>query len=82
MNMTIDYMNIDEKYILVQKIGQGKNGRVFLGVDETGKACAFKFYLDKVDAEIDFRPAVHQNIRDRHFEATIGLLEDVARRLQ
>ncbi len=25
MNMTIDYMNLDEKDILVQEIGQGKN---------------------------------------------------------
>eukprot|EP00978_Attheya_sp_CCMP212_P027472 scaffold92029_cov64-Attheya_sp.AAC.1 len=51
MNMTIDYMNLDEKDILVQEIGQ-------------------------VDAEIDFRPAVRQNMRDRHFEATKKKVQD------
>ena len=54
-----DYMNPANpnccKYILLREIGQGKNARVYISVDEDGEACAMKFFLDRVDLEIDFR---------------------------
>jgi hypothetical protein len=34
-----------EKYYLWKDLGRGKNGRVFLGVNSTGKTCAAKFFL-------------------------------------
>jgi hypothetical protein len=67
-NMTIDYTKIPlsngrNKYILVREIGQGKTGRVYLGVDETGNAYALKFYLPGVGAE-----TYNQQKRDDNFE--------------
>lgn len=42
-----------EKYYLWRDLGRGKKGRVFLGVNSTGKTCAAKFFL--IDYGTDHR---------------------------
>ena len=75
--MSIDYMraphrvvgwqNFSSKYILLQEIGRGKNGKVFLAVDYYGTACALKFYLD-VEAEKAYSHEQRKKDRADHLD--------------
>ena len=73
-DMPIDYtkglQGSDDKYILLQEIGRGQNGRVYLGVDVDGNAVALKFYLHNVDSETSFSPAARDKDRAEAFEKT------------
>ncbi|KAL3911762.1 MAG: hypothetical protein SGILL_007155 [Bacillariaceae sp.] len=56
----------DDKYILCQELGRGNSGKVFLGVDYQGRACALKFYMDsRADAEAEGSFTHEQRQKDR-----------------
>jgi hypothetical protein len=71
--MRIDYMEpplkVDKyNYILLQQIGRGKNGPVFLGVDYYGRACALKFYAGDSDSQTGYSAEERQDMEQKEFK--------------